>query len=65
LFGNKVEKLAGAFGTHKNYYNLDRIKARTEKNEILWVFFGIHMANAVEISKREKKPKIEKDKLAA
>ncbi len=61
----RATKMEGAFGTHKNHYNLDRIKARTEKNEILWVFFGIHMANAVEISKRERRPDTEKDKLAA
>ena len=61
----RATKMEGAFGTHKNHYDLNRIKARTEKNEILWVFFGIHMANAVEISKREKKPGTAKDKLAA
>lgn len=61
----RATKMEGAFGTQKNHYNLNRIKARTEKNEILWVFFGIHMANAVEISKRERKPGTVKDKLAA
>ncbi len=61
----RATKMEGAFGTQKNHYGLDRIKARTEKNEILWVFFGIHMANAVEISKRERRPGTEKDKLAA
>ena len=61
----RATKMEGAFGTQKNHYDLDRIKARTEKNEILWVFFGIHMANAVEISKRKRKPDTVKDKLAA
>ena len=61
----RATKMEGVFGTHKNHYGLDRIKARTENNELLWIFFGIHMANAVEISKREKKPDITKDKLAA
>ena len=61
----RATKMEGAFGTQKNHYNLGRIKARTEKNEILWVFFGIHMANAVEISNRERRPGTEKDKLAA
>ncbi|MCK5135238.1 MAG: hypothetical protein KAR19_05575 [Bacteroidales bacterium] len=32
--------------------NLDKIKARTEQNEILWIFFGVHTANAVRIAKR-------------
>ncbi len=61
----RATKMEGAFGTQKNHYNLKRIKARTEKNEILWVFFGIHMANAVEISKRERKPDTARNKLAA
>ncbi len=61
----RATKMEGAFGTQKNHYNLGRINARTEENEILWVFFGIHMANAVEISKRERRPDTEKDKLAA
>ena len=61
----RATKMEGAFGTQKNHYNLGRIKARTEKNEILWIFFGVHMANAVEISKRERRPGTEKDKLAA
>jgi len=28
------------------------VKAGTELNEILWIFFGIHTANAVRIAKR-------------
>ena len=28
-------------------YSLSRIKARNRKTEILWIFFGIHTANAV------------------
>ena len=27
-------------------------KAKTKKTEILWVFFGIHTANALEIGRR-------------
>lgn len=61
----RATKMEGAFGTHKNHYNLNRIKARTEQNEILWIFFGIHMANAVEISKREKISDFEKDRQVA
>jgi len=38
-------KMEGAFGIHKNHYHLNRIKARTGKNEILWIFFGIHINN--------------------
>lgn len=49
----RATRMEGAFGTHKNHYSLDKIKARTQKNEILWIFFGIHTANAVEIAKRK------------
>ena len=44
--------LEGSFGNEKNAYHLKRIRARTKKNEILWIFFGIHTANAVQIGKR-------------
>ncbi len=49
----RATRMEGAFGTQKNYYSLDKIKARTKENEIFWIFFGIHTANAVEISKRK------------
>jgi hypothetical protein len=45
-------RMEGSFGTEKEHYGLQKIKARTEKNEILWIFFGVHTANAVRISKR-------------
>lgn len=45
-------RMEGSFGTEKEHYGLQRIKARTEKTEILWIFFGVHTANAVRISKR-------------
>jgi len=45
-------RMEGSFGTEKEHYGLQRIKARTEKTEILWIFFGIHTANAVRIAKR-------------
>jgi hypothetical protein len=48
----RATRMEGSFGTEKEYYGLKRIKARTEKNEILWIFFGIHTANAVRIAKR-------------
>ena len=34
-------------GTQKQHYSLSRIKARNRKTEILWIFFGIHTANAI------------------
>ena len=44
--------MEGSFGTEKEYYGLTKIKARTQKNEELCVFFGVHTANAVRIAKR-------------
>lgn len=44
--------LEGSFGNEKEHYNLKKIKARTEKTELLWIFFGIHTANAVKIGGR-------------
>jgi hypothetical protein len=45
-------RMEGSFGTEKEHYGLQKIKARTELNEILWIFFGVHTANAVSIAKR-------------
>ncbi len=44
--------MEGSFGTEKQHYSLDKIKARTEKNEILLIFFGVHTANVIRIVKR-------------
>ena len=48
----RATKLEGSFGKDKQHYYLNRIKARTKKNEILWIFFGIHVSNALEIGRR-------------
>lgn len=48
----RATRMEGSFGTEKQHYSLDSIKARIEKNEILWIFFGVHTANAVRIAKR-------------
>ena len=47
LSRERATRLEGSFGTQKQHYSLARIKARNKKTEILWVFFGIHTANAV------------------
>jgi len=44
--------MEGSFGTEKEHYGLSKIRARTQKNEELWIFFGVHTANAVRIAKR-------------
>lgn len=59
LSTGRATRMEGSFGNEKNHYGLNRIKARTEKTEILWIFFGIHTANAVNIAKRKQKLKIE------
>ena len=47
LSRERATRLEGNFGTQKQHYSLARIKARNKKTEILWIFFGIHTANAV------------------
>lgn len=48
----RASRLEGSFGNEKENYYLKRIKARTKATEILWIFFGIHTANALEIGRR-------------
>jgi len=48
----RASRMEGSFGTEKQHYSLDKIKARTMLNEILWIFMGVHTANAVRIAKR-------------
>jgi len=48
----RTVRMEGSFGTEKEHYGLQRIKAKTDKTEILWIFFGVHTANAVRIAKR-------------
>ena len=52
LSKERATRMEGSFGTEKNHYTLSRIKARTEATEKLWIFFGVHTANAVKIAKR-------------
>ena len=51
--------LEGSFGTEKEHYLLNKIKAHNPKTEKVWLFFGIHTANAVKIVKRREKAKKE------
>lgn len=48
----RATRLEGSFGKEKEHYNLRKIKARTKATETLWIFFGIHTANALEIGRR-------------
>ena len=56
-------RLEGSFGKDKMHYDLQNIRARTEKTEILWIFFGIHTSNALEIGRRITKAR-QKEKAA-
>lgn len=47
LSRERATRLEGSFGTQKQHYSLAKVKARNKKTEILWIFFGIHTANAV------------------
>lgn len=57
----RATRLEGSFGKEKEYYLLKKIKAKTKATETLWIFFGIHTANALEIGRRMHK----KQQLAA
>jgi len=48
----RATRLEGSFGKEKEHYYLKKVKARTKQTEILWIFFGIHTANALEIGRR-------------
>jgi len=54
----RASRLEGSFGTDKAYFLLNKIKARTKKTELLWIFFGIHTSNALIIGKRMAKSEI-------
>lgn len=50
LAKERSTRLEGSFGTEKEHYGLQKVKARTKETEILWIFFGIHTANAVRMA---------------
>ena len=46
----RATAMEGSFGTQKEHYDLRRVKARTKRMEILYIFFGIHTANVVQLA---------------
>ena len=48
----RATAMEGLFGTQKEHYDLRKIKARTKRTEILYIFFGIHTANVVQLADR-------------
>ena len=55
----RATRLEGSFGKEKEHYHLKKIKAKTKLTEKLWIFFGIHTANALEIGRRIQDNKIQ------
>jgi len=58
LSKERSTRLEGSFGTEKQHYNLQKVKARTKETEILWIFFGVHTANAVRMIDKMKRVEI-------
>lgn len=52
IANQRATVMEGSFGAHKISYGLDKVKAKSMQNEMVWVFFGIMTANAVKMSKR-------------
>ena len=48
----RATAMEGLFGTQKEQYDLRRVNARTKQTEILYIFFGIHTANVVQLADR-------------
>ena len=48
----RATAMEGSFGTQKEHYDLRRVKARTKLTEILYIFFGIHAANVLQLADR-------------
>lgn len=44
--------MEGSFGNEKNHYHMNKIKARTQNNEKVWIFFSLMACNAIQIAKR-------------
>lgn len=58
LSKERATRMEGSFGVEKNHYGLSRIKARIKPTEILWIFFGVHTANAVKMARKKYPEKI-------
>ena len=50
----------GFFGMDKEHYRFKRLRVFTRAIEILWIFFGIHTSNALEIIRRISATALEK-----
>ncbi len=48
----RAKAMEGSFGTQKEHYYLSQVKVWTKQTEILYIFFGIHTANVVQLADR-------------
>ncbi|MDD7885358.1 hypothetical protein [Flavivirga sp. 57AJ16] len=48
----RATRSEGSFGKEKEHYHPKKIKAKTKLTEKLWIFFGKHTANALDIGRR-------------
>jgi len=55
----RATRLEGSFGKEKEHYHLKKVKAKTKATEKLWIFFGTHTANALEIGRRMQQNKLQ------
>lgn len=55
LSKQRATVMEGSFGNHKTSYGLQKVKAKKESTEIIWVFFAVMTANVVRISKRNER----------
>ncbi len=53
LSKERSTRLEGSFGTEKQHYLLGRVRARLEVTEVAWIFFTIHTANVVRLTRRK------------
>ena len=60
----RATAMEGSFGTQKEHYAMRRIKARKKETEILYIFFGIHTANAVHLAERLERQERQKTEAA-
>ena len=52
---DRATRLEGSFGNHKNHYGLNKVKARNQANETLWIYFGVFTANAMQVANQRQR----------
>lgn len=52
---DRATRLEGSFGNQKNHYGLGKVKARSQANETVWIYFGIFTANAMQVANQRQR----------